>query len=48
MKGCFLIVLIVLILGWLFGFFYFDLGWFIHVLLIAAVIILLLRLIGGR
>lgn len=48
MRSCFLVIIIMLLIGWLLGFFAFDLGWFIHILLVAAVILLLLRLIGGR
>ncbi|MTI26780.1 MULTISPECIES: lmo0937 family membrane protein [Fulvivirga] len=48
MRSCLIVIIIVLVVGWLFGFFAFDLGWFIHFLLVAAVILLLLRLIGGR
>ena len=48
MRGCFTVLIILLIVGWLLGFFAFDLGDFIHILLVAAVIMLLLRLIGGR
>lgn len=48
MRSCFLIVIIILLVGWLVGFFAFDVGWFIHFLLVGALILLLLRLIGGR
>lgn len=48
MRSCFFILIIILLIGWLLGFFAFDLGWFIHFLLVAAIILLLLRLIGGR
>ncbi|MGK7388763.1 MAG: lmo0937 family membrane protein [Candidatus Cyclobacteriaceae bacterium M2_1C_046] len=47
MRGCFIVLIIVLIVGWLLGFFVFDIGDLIHILLIAAVILLLLRLIRG-
>lgn len=42
------VVSIILILGWLFGFFVFHAGNFIHVLLIIAVIVILVRIIQGR
>jgi hypothetical protein len=41
-------IAIILLIGWLFGFFYFSLGGFIHLLLVFAVIAVLFRLIGGR
>lgn len=47
MRGCFTVLIIILLVGWLLGFFAFDLGDFIHILLVAAVILLLLRLIRG-
>jgi hypothetical protein len=48
MSGLLYIIAIVLLIGWLFGFFYFSLGGFIHLLLVFAVIAILFRLIGGR
>lgn len=43
-----LIIAIILLIGWALGFFAFSATGFIHILLIAAVIIILLRLIRGR
>jgi hypothetical protein len=42
------IIAVVLIIGWLLGFFVFNAGGIIHVLLIIAVIAILLRIIQGR
>lgn len=42
-----LIIAIILIIGWAVGFFAFNVGAFIHILLVIAVIIFLLRLIRG-
>jgi hypothetical protein len=47
MSGCLYIIAVVLLVGWLLGFFYFSLGQFIHVLLVLAIIAILFRLIGG-
>ena len=42
------IIAIILIIGWLLGFFVFSAGGIIHVLLVLAIIAILLRLIQGR
>ncbi len=42
------IVAVILIIGWLVGFFAFHVGGFIHVLLVIAVIVIILRVIQGR
>ena len=41
------IIAIILIIGWLLGFFYFDAGGIIHILLVIAIVAILLRLIRG-
>jgi len=41
-------IAIILIIGWLLGFFVFSLGTLIHALLIFAVIAVIVRLIRGR
>jgi hypothetical protein len=41
-------VVVILIIGWLIGYFGFHVGGLIHVLLVIAVIVLLVRLIQGR
>lgn len=43
-----LIIAIILIIGWALGLFAFSAGGFIHILLVVAIIIILLRLIRGR
>jgi hypothetical protein len=42
------IIAVILIIGWLLGFFVFSAGGLIHVLLVIAIIAILLRLIQGR
>ena len=42
------IVAVILIIGWLLGFFAFHAGGIIHVLLVLAVIAIVIRLIQGR
>ncbi len=42
------LIAVILIIGWLLGFFVFSAGGLIHVLLVIAVIAILLRLIQGR
>ncbi len=42
------LIAIILIIGWLLGFFVFSAGGLIHLLLIIAVIAVLLRIIQGR
>jgi hypothetical protein len=39
---------LILIIGWLFGIFYFNFQGLIHVLLVVALVAVLLRLIRGR
>jgi hypothetical protein len=41
------LIAIILIIGWLLGFFVFSAGGLIHILLVIAVIAILLRLIRG-
>ena len=42
------IIAVILIVGWLLGMFAFNAGGFIHVLLVIAVILFLVKLLGGR
>jgi hypothetical protein len=42
------IIAVILIIGWLLGFFAFHVGGIIHVLLVVAVIIIVIRLLQGR
>jgi hypothetical protein len=48
MSDLLYIIAVILIIGWLFGVFMFDVGSIIHILLVVAVIAILLRLIRGR
>jgi hypothetical protein len=42
------VIAVILVIGWLLGFFAFHVGGIIHVLLVIAVIVVLLRIIQGR
>lgn len=48
MSNLLYLIAVILLIGWLFGFFYFSLGGFIHILLVLAVVAILYRLIRGR
>ncbi|MBL3657580.1 lmo0937 family membrane protein [Fulvivirga sediminis] len=48
MSDLLYIIAVLLIIGWLLGFFVFSIGALIHVLLVFAVIAILFRLISGR
>jgi hypothetical protein len=41
-------IAVILIIGWLFGFFFFHAGGLIHILLVIAVIAVLIRVIQGK
>ncbi len=42
------LIAVILIIGWILGFFVFSAGSIIHILLVIAIIAILLRLIQGR
>jgi hypothetical protein len=42
------ILIVLLIIGWLLGFFAFNVGALIHILLVVAVIVLVVDLLRGR
>jgi hypothetical protein len=48
MSGLLYLIAVILIIGWILGFFVFHAGSIIHILLVIAVIAVLLRLIRGR
>jgi len=48
MNNLLYIVAIILIIGWLLGYFAFHAGGIIHVLLVIAIIVILLRVIQGK
>jgi hypothetical protein len=48
MSSLLYIIAVLLIIGWVLGFFVFSAGGLIHILLVLAVIAILLRLISGR
>lgn len=47
MGGLLYLIAIILVIGWLLGFFVFNAGSIIHILLVIAIIALLLRIIRG-
>ena len=47
MRDLLYFVAVILVIGWLFGFFFFSMGTFIHILLVLAVISILLSVIRG-
>ncbi|MGY6558971.1 MAG: lmo0937 family membrane protein [Nitritalea sp.] len=48
MSSLLYLIALILLIGWILGFFVYSLGALIHVLLVLAIISVLLRLIGGR
>jgi hypothetical protein len=42
------LIAVILLIGWLLGFFVFSAGGIIHILLVIAIIAILLRVIQGR
>ncbi|MFD2034379.1 lmo0937 family membrane protein [Belliella marina] len=48
MNSLLYLIAVILIIGWILGFFVYSIGGLIHILLVLAVISILLRLIGGR
>ncbi len=47
MNGLLYIIAIILLIGWVLGFFVFSVGKLIHILLVLAIIAVLIRLIRG-
>ncbi len=48
MRSLLYLVAVILVIGWALGFFVYSAGGLIHILLVIAVIVILLRLIGGK
>lgn len=48
MSDLLYLIALVLIIGWVLGFFVFSLGHLIHILIVFAIVAVLFRLIGGR
>ncbi len=48
MRSLLYLIAVILIIGWLLGFFVYSVGHLIHVLLVLAVISILISLIRGR
>lgn len=47
MNNLLYIIAVILIIGWIFGFFVYSAGGLIHILLVIAIIAIVLRLIRG-
>ena len=48
MSNLLYIIAVILIIGWILGFFVYSVGGLIHILLVIAIIAILIRLIKGR
>ncbi|TYP98175.1 hypothetical protein C7447_103345 [Tenacibaculum adriaticum] len=48
MRNLLYVIAVILIIGWVLGFFIYSASGLIHILLVIAVIAVLLRLIGGK
>ncbi len=48
MSSLLYIIAVILLIGWVFGFFVYSLGQIIHILLVLAIIAIILRLIRGK
>jgi hypothetical protein len=48
MNSLLYVIAVVLVIGWLLGFFFLNAGGLIHILLVIAVIAILLRIINGK
>lgn len=48
MNNLLYIIAVILIIGWVVGFFAFHAGWLIHTLLVIALIVIILRVIKGK
>ena len=48
MRNLLYVVALILVFGWILGFFVYNVGGVIHILLVIAIISILLRVIGGR
>ncbi|MFB6319922.1 MULTISPECIES: lmo0937 family membrane protein [unclassified Saccharicrinis] len=48
MRSILYLIAVVLVVGWIFGFFVYSVGGLIHILLVLAVISLLISIIRGK
>lgn len=48
MRNLLYILAVILVIGWALGFFVYNVGSLIHILLVIAVIAILFRIIGGK
>ncbi|MCM4167626.1 hypothetical protein KCTC52924_00868 [Arenibacter antarcticus] len=48
MRNLLYIVAVIFIIGWAIGFFAFQVGWVIHILLVIAIIAIVVKLIQGK
>jgi hypothetical protein len=48
MRSILYLIAVILVIGWIFGFFIYSVGYLIHVLLVLALISILISIIRGR
>jgi hypothetical protein len=48
MNNLLYFIAVILVIGWIFGFFVYNVGGLIHILLVIAIIAILFKVIGGR
>lgn len=48
MNNLLYLVAVILVIGWILGFFVYNAGGIIHILLVIAIIAILFKVIGGR
>ncbi|MCG6188347.1 MULTISPECIES: lmo0937 family membrane protein [Maribellus] len=48
MRSLLYLIAVILVIGWIFGFFVYTVGGLIHILLVLAVISILISIIRGR
>ncbi|MDR3714208.1 MAG: lmo0937 family membrane protein [Puia sp.] len=48
MSNLLYVIAVILIIGWLLGFFAFHVGSIIHILLVIAIIVIIVRILQGR
>lgn len=48
MNNLLYLIAVILVIGWIFGFFVYNAGGIIHILLVIAIIAVLFKVIGGR
>jgi hypothetical protein len=48
MRNLLYLIAVILVISWAIGFFGYNAGYLIHILLVIAIIVVLLRIIGGK